>query len=112
MDITATFRNARIAPRKLRPLARLLTGMPVSEAELQLRYLPGRAVRDAVLPVLKSAVANAEHNHGLSANDLKIARLTVDAGFAFKRFRPAFKGMAHPFQKRTSHITVTVTNGK
>ncbi len=112
MEISATHKNARIAPRKVRPLARLLTGMPVADAQLQLQYLPGRIIRDTVLAVLKSAVANAEHNHGLKAVDLKVAGVTVDAGLSFRRFRPAFKGMAHPFRKRTSHITVTLVGGK
>lgn len=112
MNISATHKNARIAPRKVRPLARLLTGMTVNDAEMQLRYLPGRAIRDVVLAVLKSAVANAEHNHDLKAADLTVEGIAVNAGFAFKRFRPASKGMAHPIKKRTSHITVTVTNGK
>ncbi|MEK7556720.1 MAG: 50S ribosomal protein L22 [Patescibacteria group bacterium] len=109
MKVSATHRNARIAPRKVRPLARLLTGMPVSAAELQLKYLPGRAVRDTVLAVLKSAIANAQHNHGLEAKDLTVSEMVVNGGFAFKRFRPASRGMAHPFVKRTSHITITLT---
>lgn len=111
MNISATHKNARIAPRKVRPLARLLRGMKVQDAEMQLKYLPGRAVRDVVLAVLKSAVANAKHNHDLKVADLTVEGIAVNAGFAFKRFRPASKGMAHPFKKRTSHITVTVTNG-
>lgn len=109
MEISAVHKNARIAPRKVRPLARLLRGMPVAEAQLQLQYLPGRIIRDVVLAVLKSAVANAKHNHGLVPADLTVAGITVDAGLSFRRFRAASKGMAHPFRKRTSHITVTVT---
>lgn len=86
--------------------------MPANKAELELRYLPGREVRDVVLAVLKSAIANAQHNAGLQVEDLTVDNVQVNAGFAFKRFRPAFKGMAAPFKKRTSHITVTLSSGK
>lgn len=112
MHITATHKNARIAPRKVRPLAKLLRNMPASQAELQLRYLPGREVRDVVLNVLKSAIANAEHNAGLKIEDLVVDNVQVNAGFAFKRFRPGFKGSADPFKKRTSHITITLSSEK
>lgn len=108
MKVSATHKNARIAPRKVRPLARMLKGMSVPQAEVQLQYLPGRAIRDVVLAVLKSAVANAEHNGGLTKGELKVAGIVVDSAFAMKRFRPASRGTAHPFVKRTSHITVVV----
>lgn len=110
MNISATHRNARIAPRKMRPLARLLTGMPVVQAQAQLKYLPGRIIRDTLLKVLNSAVANATHNHGLEVAELKVREVVINGGFAFKRFRPASRGTAHPFVKRTSHITVTVSS--
>lgn len=86
----------------------MLKGLSVPEAEMQLQYLPGRAVRDVVLAVLKSAVANAEHNVGLQKEALKVASVVVDSAFAMKRFRPASRGVAHPYVKRTSHITVTL----
>jgi large subunit ribosomal protein L22 len=86
----------------------MLKGMPVPQAEVQLQYLPGRAVRDVVLAVLRSAVANAEHNQGITKEALKVASVVVDSAFAMKRFRPASRGTAHPFVKRTSHITVTL----
>lgn len=108
MRVLATHKNARIAPRKVRPLARMLKGLSVAEARMQLQYLPGRAVRDVVLAVLQSAVANAEHNLGLSADVLKVVEVRVDGAFAMKRFRPASRGSAHPFVKRTSHVTVVV----
>lgn len=108
MKVSATHKNARIAPRKVRPLARMLKGLSVPEAEVQLQYLPGRAVRDVVLAVLKSAVANAEHNGNLKKADLKVASVIIDGAFVMKRFRPAARGSAHPFVKRTSHITVTL----
>lgn len=112
MHISATHKNARIAPRKVRPLARLLRHMSAAQAELQLRYLPGREVRDVILAVLKSAIANAQHNAGLHVEDLIVNNVQVNAGFAFKRFRPGFKGSANPFKKRTSHITVTLSSGQ
>jgi Ribosomal protein L22 len=85
--------------------------MPVTSARAQLQFLPGRIIRDSLLKVLNSAVANATHNHGLEAAQLTVSSITINGGFAFKRFRPASRGMAHPFVKRTSHITVTVSGG-
>lgn len=110
MKITATHKNARIAPRKVRPLAAALRGMNVVEAQAQLPYMPSSKVNSLVLEVLKSAVANAEHNFDMKAEDLTIENILVNSGIVFHRYNPVSKGMAHPIQKRTSHITVELTS--
>lgn len=96
-----------MAPRKIRPLARLLRGMSVQEAAVQLQFLPGKAP-EIVQEVLKSAVANSQHNYELELDSLKIAEVRIDEGIVMKRFQPVAKGMAHPILKRTAHVTVVV----
>lgn len=107
MKVRAVQRHARMAPRKIRPLATLVRGMSVGAAEDQLAHLPGKAP-SLVNDVLKSAVANAIHNHNLEKDTLKIVDIRVDEGLVMKRWQPAAKGMAHPRLKRMSHITVVV----
>lgn len=107
MEIYATHKNARMSPQKLRPLGRILRGMPVANAKMQLEYFPGKA---AVIigEVLKSAVANATHNFSLEAKDLVIREVRINQGFVMKRIMPVSRGMAHPIMKRTAHVTVVV----
>lgn len=107
MKVTATHRHARMAPRKIRPLARLLRGLSVEEAAVQLQFLPGKAP-EIIQNVLKSAVANSQHNYDLESESLRVVEVRVDEGIVMKRFQPVAKGMAHPILKRTSHVTVVV----
>ncbi len=107
MDIQATHKNARMTPRKLRYIARLLPGMGVKQAGLQLQYYPGKAA-GLINQVLESAVANAVHNHELDANSLVVRNVIVNPGFVMKRVMPAPKGVAHPILKRNAHVTVIV----
>ena len=80
---------------------------PVEEARRVLRFTP-RAAAVPIRKVLDSAVANAEHNHQLPADNLYVARAFVDEGPTLKRFRPRALGRAYRVNKRTSHITVVV----
>ncbi|MEX0649911.1 MAG: 50S ribosomal protein L22 [Candidatus Andersenbacteria bacterium] len=107
MKVRATHRNARMAPRKIRPMARMLRNMPVAAAQNQLMFMPGKGA-DIVLETLKSAVANATHNHQLDQDSLTIAEIRIDEGLVMKRWQPIAKGMAHPLLKRNSHVTVIV----
>ena len=109
MESKATHRNARLSPRKVRIYRDLLKGLPVQVADSQLQFLPGKGPR-IIRAVLRSAVANAQHNLKLTNAGLIVADVVVDGGFTFKRFRPASKGMAHPIIKRTAHVTVIVEN--
>ncbi len=107
MEAHAMYRNARMSPRKIRPLSRILIGLSVAQAQAQLRFIPGKA---AVIlrHTLKSAVANAVNNLALVEDNLLISKILVDKGLVFKRFFPAPKGMAHEILKRNSHVMVTV----
>ncbi len=107
MQVSATQKHARMSPRKLRPYARLISGMPTSEALVQLEYAVGKAP-EIIHAVLKSAIANATNNFQLEQSGLKVSRVVVNQGLVMKRFMPVAKGMAHPILKRTAHVTVTV----
>lgn len=107
MEIIATHKNARMTPQKLRPLCRILVGLPVMAAQQQLQYLPGKAP-GLISAVLKSAVANASHNHDLKPEDLIVSKIQIGAGLVMKRFMPRSKGMAYGIWKRTSHISIVV----
>lgn len=107
MEIYATHKNARMSPQKLRPLGRILRGMPVAAAQMQLHYFPGKAAV-IIAEVLKSAVANATHNFSLEAKDLVVREVRINQGFVMKRIMPVSRGMAHPIMKRTAHVTVVV----
>ena len=107
MRVTATAKYIRISPRKVRLVTDLISGKPVEEAAAILRFLPNAAARD-VAKVLKSATANAENNHNLSAEDLVIVEARADEGPTIKRWRPRAQGRSFPIHKPMTHITVVV----
>ena len=77
----------------------------------QLRFMPKKGA-ELVLKTLESAVANAEHNHGADIDELKISAIQVDAAPLLKRFHARAKGRGNRIVKRTSHITVHVSDGR
>jgi len=87
----------------------LVRGLPVEEAEHVLR-LTNRAAADPIAKTLKSAIANAEHNHALDAEDLVIAEAFADEGPTLRRFKPRARGRATRIDKRTSLITIVVSD--
>lgn len=105
---TATAKTVRIAPRKARLVLELIKGKSAAEAMAILQFTP-RAGSPIVAKVLKSAIANAEHNYDLDAQSLVVSEVYVNEGPTLKRFRPRAKGSASPINKRTSHITVVVS---
>ncbi|MBI4758621.1 MAG: 50S ribosomal protein L22 [Chloroflexi bacterium] len=107
MQVRAVARYIGLSPRKVRLVVDTVRGKPVGEALAVLRYLPNAAARE-VAKVVKSAVANAEQNNHLSAEDLYIASISADEGPSLKRWRPGARGRANPIRKRSSHITVVV----
>ena len=111
MEATArsSARYARITPQKARRMVDLIRGLPASEAQTVLRFSP-QAASETVGKVLDSAIANAEHNHGMSPDTLVVAEAYVDEGPTLKRFRPRAQGRAYRIRKRTSHITVVVSS--
>jgi len=111
MDITAKSRYARISPSKARDLARAIRGKGVGEA-LRITELSERKGAFLIGKTLKSAIANAENNAKLSADDLVVKEAIVDQGPSLKRYWPRSRGMVSPVLKRTSHIRITLTDGK
>lgn len=109
MEVQALMRYSRISPIKARQVAREIQGLPAPHALEVLRFIPRKAAR-LFAKTLKSAVANAENNHNLSADDLFVHRAVAEEGPAFRRFRPAARGSAHPIRKRTSHLRVILTD--
>ncbi|MHB8397649.1 MAG: 50S ribosomal protein L22 [Candidatus Limnocylindrales bacterium] len=109
MRVSATARYLRGSTRKARLVTQAITGKPVEEAAAALRFMPQHAARD-VAAVLRSATANAENNHNLSAEDLVVVEARADEGPTIKRFRPRAQGRAFPIHKPMTHITVVVAD--
>ncbi len=96
------------APRKVALVASLVRGRSVADAVVILEHTPKRAAL-AVKKAIQSAAANAANNHGLDSKTLTISTLSVTAGPRLRRYKPASRGRALPFQKRSSHILVEVS---
>jgi large subunit ribosomal protein L22 len=111
MEITAVLRYARISPQKCRLVADSVRGQPVNNALNTLKYMPKKGAK-LVYKVLWSAIANAQENAGLDVDDLKVARIHIDAAPQLKRFAARAKGRGTRIIKRNSHITVAVSDGK
>jgi large subunit ribosomal protein L22 len=73
-----------------------------------LRFIPRKSAR-LLAKTIQSAMANAENNNNLSADQLVISEVKIDEGPAIKRFKPVARGSAHPFKKRTSHISIVLS---
>lgn len=108
MTVKAVANGVRQTPRKVGLVAGLVRGRTVADAEAILAHTPKRAAKP-VAKVIASAKANAVNNHGLLADSLVISQLQVVSGPRLKRFKPVYRGMAHPFLKRSSHITVELS---
>ena len=107
MAFRAKHKNARISPRKVRPMADLIRGKFADEALDILQYQPNRGAR-MLEKVLKSALANAEDRHAPNLAGLLVAEVRVDAGPMIKRLKPKSRGMAAIIKKRMSHISVAL----
>jgi ribosomal protein L22 len=107
--VRAQAKYVRSSPRKARLVVDHIRGKSVDEARAILAHTP-RAAAVPVLKVLESAIANAEHNHELLPEELRIHQVMVDEGPTLKRFRPRALGRATKIRKRTSHITINLTN--
>ena len=109
VEVRAEAKYVRVSPRKARLVVDHIRGKSVDEARAILAHTP-RAAAVPVLKVLESAIANAEHNHELLPDELRIHQVMVDEGPTIKRFRPRALGRATQIRKRTSHITINLTN--
>lgn len=109
--VRAYIKGVDLAPRKVSLVASLVRGRSVADALVILDHTPKRGA----LPVKKaieSAQANAINNHGLDGKTLQISTLSVTTGPRMKRFKPASRGRALPFQKKSSHILVVVSGAE
>ncbi|MGA3150207.1 MAG: 50S ribosomal protein L22 [Candidatus Saccharimonadales bacterium] len=111
MPAYASAKKVRISPRKVGAVAALVRGRLVADAITILEHTPRRAASE-VKEVIKSARANAEHNHSYKPDSLRVISISVTPGPQYKRWRPAARGRALPFARRTSHIFVEVEGEK
>lgn len=109
MEIQALTRNARMSPKKVREVARQIQGRKVPDAVDLLTLIPRKSAR-LIAKTLKSAIANAENNNNLSADDLVVARALVENGPVLRRFRAGPRGSAMPRRKKMSHIRIVLSN--
>jgi ribosomal protein L22 len=106
--VRASAKYVRMAPRKARLVADQVRGMPVPEARTLLQFSTRGAAAD-IEKLLASATANAENNHELVGDDLRIAEITVDEGPTLKRWRARARGRATRIDKKTCHVKVALT---
>lgn len=106
--VRASARYVRIAPRKARLIANQVRGMHIEQARALLQFSPRGAAVD-IQKLIDSAAANAENNHDLVGDEMRISSITVDEGPTLRRYRPRALGRATPINKRTSHIAVALT---
>jgi len=106
--VRASSRYVRIPPRKARLVANQVRGLPIERARALLEFSPRGAAED-IRKLIESAASNAENNHDLIADEMKVVEITVDEGPTLRRFRPRALGRATPINKRTSHIAVALS---
>jgi len=107
--VSASAKYLRGSTRKARLVVQAIRGRPVEEAAALLRFMPQKAAAD-VARVLKSATANAENNHNLSADDLFVVDAIANEGPTIKRYQPRAQGRAFPIHKPMTHITIVVAD--
>ncbi len=110
MDVEARTKYVRLSPSKARGLARKVSGLTTAEA-LRLTDFSARKAGGQIAKTLKSAIANAENNARLSADELRVKEVTVEEGPKMKRFWPRARGGVSPVIKRTCHIRIVLTDG-
>jgi large subunit ribosomal protein L22 len=106
--VRASSRYVRVAPRKARLVADQVRGLQIDRARALLQFSPRGAASD-IGKLIESAASNAENNHDLVADEMRVAEITVDEGPTLRRFRPRALGRATPINKRTSHIAVALS---
>ncbi len=111
MEVKALAEDTGISPRKVRLLVDMVRGKKVEQALTILKFAPTPTAR-IVAKVVKSAAANAENNFQMSPSDLKITRIFADEARTLKRYRPRARGRVNHILKRSSHITVIVSEEK
>ena len=107
LQASATLKYARISSRKVKIVADLIRGKKIDEALAIVKFTP-KASSEVIEKLLKSAIANAENNHGMKHEKLYVAEIYANQGPTLRRIRPAAKGSAVRIRKRTSHITIVL----
>jgi len=111
MSVQAIAKGVRMSPRKVGVVAALVRGQSVANALTILEHTPRRSA-EPVMKAIAAAKANAEKNHGMKPDTLTITEIIVTPGARQKRFRPAARGRALPYQLKSSHIRVVVDGEK
>ena len=106
-EARATLKYARISSRKVKIVVDLIRGKKVDEALAIIKFTP-KASSEILEKLLKSAIANAENNHGMNRGNLIVSEIYANQGPTLKRIRPAAKGSAVRIRKRTSHVTIVI----
>jgi ribosomal protein L22 len=106
--VRASSRYVRVAPRKARLIADQVRGMHIEQARALLEFSPRGAAED-ISKLIESAAANAENNHDLIGDEMRISEITVDEGPTLRRYRPRALGRASRINKRTCHIAVALS---
>ena len=109
MEVFARLRNIRISTQKCRLVADQIRGLPVDRA-LEVLSFSNKKAGPIVKKVLESAIANAEHNEGADIDELKVSKVFVDEAAMFRRYRARARGRSNRISKRTSHITLAVSD--
>lgn len=111
MKVKAQAKYIRMSPSKVRLVLDQVRGLPAADALVLLKFSE-RGASDPVYKVLASAVANADNNYGFDAEELVVSECFADEGPTLKRWRPRARGRATAIQKKTSHITIVVSDGE
>ncbi len=109
MEVQALTKYARMSPKKVREVARVIQGRKASEALDLIRFIPRKSAR-LLTKTLKSAIANAENNNDLSVENLIIEKAIIEHGPVLKRYKAAARGSAAPRKKRMSHIRIVLSD--
>jgi large subunit ribosomal protein L22 len=112
MEVQALTRNARMSPKKVREVARIIQGRRADLALEYLNLIPRKSAR-LIAKTLKSAIANSENDEkrGISADKLTVKFALIECGPVLKRFKAAARGSAAPRRKKMSHIRIVLTDG-
>ncbi len=110
MEVQALTRYARMSPKKMRDISRIIQGRKAVEAIEYLALIPRKSAR-LIAKTLKSAIANAENNNNLSADSLTVKLALIECGPVLKRFKAGARGTAMPRRKKMSHIRIVLSDG-
>ena len=109
MQVQAIYKNFRMSPQKMREVVRQIQGLPALQAQAVLAVVARKSAR-VVAKTLNSAIANAENNNKVKAENLVVREAVAGAASTYKRFQPKARGSAGPILKRGCHIRIVLTD--